>query len=198
MVRSSQARGDEQSTAVPEAGHLGALTAHARRWRGGGGSMAATSLPPPASRPLEGWALLLARSVWLVLVALQLASFVPLLPAYPALAEHPCPANCLLTAQEAQSLTRAGIALNVYVGSLLVVAVLNLLLAATMAGMIFVRRSREVMALITAYTLPLVLDLALEILQTATIYGVFLLFPSGRFVPRRSWALLLGFAAYTK
>jgi hypothetical protein len=185
--------------------------------------MAATSFPPPASRPLEGRALLLARSVWLLLVALQLVSFVPLLPKYLPLAEHPCPANCLLTAQEAQSLTSAGIAPTAYVASLLVVAVLNLLLAATMAGILFVRRSHEVMALIaayfvlilptslalnpapivtgaaqtTAFTLSLVLDLALGMLQTAAIYGMFLLFPSGRFVPRRSWALLVGFVAFS-
>jgi hypothetical protein len=185
--------------------------------------MATTSLPPPASRPLAGRALLLARSVWLVLVALQLVSFVPLLPAYLPLAEHPCPAHCLLTVREAQSLTRAGIALNVYLGSLLVITVLKLLVAATMAGILFVRRSHEVMALITAYfvlilptflpingapivtgaaqttafTLPLVLDRALGMLQTAAIFGMFLLFPSGRFVPRRSWALLVGFVAFT-
>jgi hypothetical protein len=185
--------------------------------------MAATSLPPLASRPLEGRALLLARSVWLVLAALLLVSFVPLLPAYLPLAQHPCPAHCLLTAQEAHALTRAGIAPTAYVVSLLVVAVLNLLFATMIAGILFVRRSHEVMALIaayfvlllptslslnsapiviganqtTAFTLPLVLDLALAALQAATIYGMFLLFPSGRFVPRWSWALLLGFVAYS-
>jgi hypothetical protein len=185
--------------------------------------MAVTPFPPPASRPLEGRALLLARSVWLVLVALQLVSFVPLLPAYLPLAQQPCPAHCLLTAQQAQSLTSAGISPTAYVGSLLVVAVLNVLLATTIAGILFVRRSHEVMALIaayfvlilptslslnsapiviganqtTAFTLPLVLDLALGMLQTATIYGMLLLFPSGRFVPRWSWALLLGFVAYS-
>jgi hypothetical protein len=167
--------------------------------------------------------LLLARSIWLLLAALQLVSFVPLLPHYLPRAQHPCPANCLLTVQQAHSLTRAGISLNVYVGSLLVVAVLNLLLAATMAGILFVRRSHEVMALITAYfvlvlptsilfnytpietgftqatafALPPVLDRALAALQTAAIYGMLLLFPSGRFVPRRSWALLVGFVAFT-
>src|SRR5262249_43204634 len=106
---------------------------------------------------------------------------------------------------------------------LLVVAVLNLLLAAAMALILFVRRSHDLMALITAYfvlivptnsinkppiefgtgqttafMLPSVLDLGLVLLQTATIYGMFLLFPSGRFVPRRSWALLVGFAAYSQ
>src|SRR5262249_23678172 len=108
-------------------------------------------------------------------------------------------------------------------GSLLVITVLKLLVAATMAGILFVRRSREVMALITAYfvlvlptflpinlspvvtdaaqttalTLPLVLDRALGAFQAAAIYGMFLLFPSGRFVPRRSWVLLVSFVAYT-
>jgi hypothetical protein len=50
----------------------------------------------------------------------------------------------------------------------------------------------------TAFMLPPVLELALDLLQTAAIYGMFLLFPSGRFVPRRSWALLVGFAAYSE
>lgn len=182
-------------------------------------SMNATSSPSPTSRPLEGPVLLLTRIVWLMLAALQLISFVSLLPHYLPLAEHPCPQTCLLTTHEAALLTGAGISLNVYVGSLLVVAVLNLLLAAAMAGTLFVRRSHEVMALLTAYVvlivpttysmnkppveiaagqttafmLPLALDLALDLLQTATIYGMFLLFPSGRFVPRWSWVLLIGF-----
>jgi len=145
-----------------------------------------------------------------VLVALQLLSFVLLLPRYLHLAEHPCPQNCLLTAREAELLTSAGISLNNYVGSLFVVTVVNLLLAVSIAGILFVQRSHEVMALITAYfvcivpttymsnkpptevgaaqttgfVLPLVLELALVCLQTTTIYGMFLLFPSGRFVPR--------------
>ena len=185
--------------------------------------MNATPSPSPGSRQLAGRALLLARISWLVLAAVQLVSFVPLLPKYLPLAGHPCPEKCLLTLREAQSLTSAGIAPSVYMGSLLVVAVLNLLLAATVAGILFVRRSHEVMALVTAYfvlllptsislnyapvettltqttafTLPLVLDLALGVLQTATIYGMLLLFPSGRFVPRWSWALLVGFVAYS-
>src|SRR5262245_25692814 len=186
--------------------------------------MNATSSPSPASRPLEGPVLLLARIVWLLLAALQLISFVSLLPHYLPLAKHPCPQACLLTTREATLLTGAGISLTVYVGSLLVIAVLNLLLAATMAGILFVRRSHEAMALITAYfvlivpttytlnkppvafgaeqttafTLPLVLELALANLQTATIYSMFLLFPSGRFVPRWSWALLIAFTAYSQ
>src|SRR5262249_47137919 len=113
--------------------------------------MSATPSPSSASRPLEGWSLLLARAVWLVLAALQLVSFAPLLPKYLPLAENPCPANCLLTAQEAHALTSAGIAPKAYVASLLVAAVLKLLLAAMMAGVLFVRRSHEVVALMTAY-----------------------------------------------
>src|SRR5262249_45374665 len=185
--------------------------------------MIAAPAPSLASRPLEGRALLLARAVWLVLAAVQLVSFVPLLPTYLPLAQHPCSANCLLTTQESYSLTHARISPTAYVGSLLVVAVLKLLLSATMAGVLFLRRSHEVMALFTAYvvlilptflpinhapivigatqttalTLPLVRDHALGLLQPATIYGMFLVFPSGRFVPRRSWALLVGFVAYT-
>lgn len=185
--------------------------------------MATASLPSSASRSLEGGALLLARSVWLVLIALQLVSFVPLLPKYLPLAQHPCPANCLLTAQEARFLTSAGISLNVYVGSLLLVTVFNLLLTITLAGILFVRRSHEVMALMTAYfvlllptslainpapivtsalqttafLLPPVVDLAIGTMQSGVIYGMLLLFPSGRFVPRHSWALLLGFVAFT-
>jgi len=49
-----------------------------------------------------------------------------------------------------------------------------------------------------AFMLPVVLELALEMLQTSAIYGMFLLFPSGRFEPRWSWILLVTFAIYTQ
>jgi len=173
---------------------------------------------------LEGGVLLLTRLVWLALVTLQLISFVSLLPYYLPLADHPCMQECALTLQEADSLSRAGLSVRVYLVILLVVAMLNLLLAASIGGMLFMRRSQDGMVLIAAYvviiipttsllnfapvelgskqaiafTVPLPIELALEMLQACTIYGLFLLFPSGRFVPRWSWILLVGFAVFTE
>lgn len=143
------------------------------------------------------------RFGWLALVVLQLASFVPLLPDYLPLARHPCPANCLLTIQEAQSLTRAGISPILYVGALLIVTVVNLVVSTAIAVILIARRSSDFMALFTAYlvlvlpttqvlnlapiktsaiqttafSLPPALDLAIGLLQGSVIYGVFLLSP---------------------
>jgi hypothetical protein len=174
-------------------------------------------------RPLTGWVLWLARIVWLALVALQLASFISLLPEYLPLADHPCSHDCLLTTQAAHVLADAGIAPRIYVAAMLVVTVLSVLVSVIVAGLLFARRSFDLMALLaaydvvilptslllnsapfekaatqaTAFLLPPTLDLAIGAVQSASTYGIFLLFPTGRFVPRWSWALLVGFLAFS-
>src|SRR5215467_9261846 len=105
---------------------------------------------------LEGGVLLLTRLVWLALVTLQLISFVSLLPYYLPLADHPCMQECALTLQEADSLSRAGLSVRVYLVILLVVAMLNLLLAASIGAMLFMRRSQDGMVLIAAYVVIII------------------------------------------
>src|SRR5215470_12743881 len=48
-----------------------------------------------------------------------------------------------------------------------------------------------------AFAVPPWVDFGMSILQSFVILGVFLLFPTGRFVPRWSLALLVAFVAYT-
>jgi hypothetical protein len=185
--------------------------------------MATVSSSSSASRPLTDIALWVARIAWLALVAVQFASFASALPHYLPLAEHPCQERCLLTIQQAQLLTQAGIPLTAYVVIALVTTLLAVLISATMAGVLFWRRSHDLMALIaayvivvlptsvalmpgptvttyiqtTAFTLPPIGDYLINGILSGAILGLFLLFPSGRFVPRWSWAWLIGFVVFT-
>ncbi len=176
-----------------------------------------------ADRSLTGGLLLLARALWVALAALQLLSFASTAPGYFTLAAHPCAADCALTFQESRALGGVGIAPQSYLLALLALKLLSVIVAAIMAALLFVRRSRDWMALIAAYVilslptsmllnlgpavttslqatafrLPLAADIALGSLQSAAIIGLFLLFPGGRFTPRWTWLLLAGFLIYT-
>ena len=176
-----------------------------------------------ASRPLQGGALWLARIVWLALAGFQIVSFVSQLPHYLPLAERQCEQGCLLTIHQAQSLTRAGIPLTGFLVVALVASVLAVVISTTVAAILFMRRSHDVMVLIaayvivilptsaalmpgptestvlqtTAFTLPPIFDVLINALQSGAIFGLFLLFPTGRFVPRWSWALLASFVPFT-
>lgn len=185
--------------------------------------MATASSSSSASRPLTGVALWVARIAWLALVAVQFASFAYELPHYLPLAEHPCQERCLLTIQHAQLLKQVGIPLTAYVVIAQVTTLLAVLISATMAGVLFWRRSHDLMVLIaayvivvlptsvalmpgptvttyvqtTAFTLPPIADYLINAILSGAIFGLFLLFPSGRFVPRWSWAWLIGFMVFT-
>ena len=174
-------------------------------------------------RLLNDHGMLLARAAWVALVAVQFVSFALFLPKYLPLAEHPCLQDCVLTIENARALIGVGIAPGAYLTALLVVTVLSTILAATMAFVLVVRRPRDWMALVTAafviilptsilinstpvevsfaqttaFTLPPLLDLVLAAFQSGIIYGLFLIFPTGRFVPRWSWLLLAGFLVFT-
>ncbi|MDE3229130.1 MAG: hypothetical protein KGO05_04555 [Chloroflexota bacterium] len=184
--------------------------------------MAVPAMPTSADRSLNGGLLLLARTLWIALAAIQLLSFASTVPGYFSLADHPCASNCALTLQERHILSGAGIAPQSYVLTLLALKALSVLVAAIMATLLFVRRSRAWLALVAAYViliippstaldlgpavttsaqmtafrLPLVADIALGSIQSAAILGLFLLFPSGRFIPRWTWLLLVGFLIY--
>jgi hypothetical protein len=184
-------------------------------------------MPTSADRLLNGRFLLLARALWIALAAIQLLSFAATIPGYFRLADHPCAANCALTLQERHILSGAGIAPHSYVLTLLALKALSVLVAAIMATLLFVRRSHAWLALVAAYVilliptattldlgpvvttstqttafrLPLLADIVFGSLQNAAILGLFLLFPRGRFIPRWTWLLLVGFlffiATYT-
>ncbi len=185
--------------------------------------MSATTPSSSASRPLEGGVLQLARAVWLVLVAVQLASFLSGIPHYLPLVEHQCQQGCLLTISQAESLARAGIPLIGFVVAALAASILSVVAATIMAVILFARRSHDLMVLIAAYVivilptsvalmpgptvstviqttafiLPPAADVLINAILSGAILGLFLLFPSGRFVPRWSWALLASFVPFT-
>ncbi len=185
--------------------------------------MTAASIPSSGSRPLAGTTLLLARIVWLVLVTFQWASCIYEIPHFLPLAEHPCQQDCLLTIQQAQSLTQAGIPLTGFLVIVLIASVLAVLVSTTVAIILFVRRSQDLTALLaayvivtlptsvtlmygptvtnllqtTAFNLPPTLDLLINAIQSCVSIGLFLLFPSGHFVPLWSSILLVGFVVFT-
>src|SRR5262245_35219833 len=92
-----------------------------------------------------------ARLIVVALITLQLASFLSVAPGYFTLADHPCQTYCALTIQRARSLIEAGFSPHVYVAVLCVIVMLSVLLAATLALVLLVRRGRDAMALVTAY-----------------------------------------------
>ena len=167
--------------------------------------------------------LAIARAGSVAFIALQLLTFLPVLPAYLTLADHPCRQNCALTTQDARSLAGAGISPEAYSRVLFAVAVWHVTLATLLALLLLIRRWHDRMALLTAcfliampttfalhrepielgplqmtaFTLPLLLNLALSSLLAVVVFGVMLLFPSGSFVPRWSWGILVGLIGFT-
>jgi hypothetical protein len=154
--------------------------------------------------------------------SLQLVSFISVAPAYFTLADHPCQTRCALTIQAARSLVGVGVSPWVYATVLVVVVVLSVVLATALALMLLIRRGRDPMALLTAYFVVLLptnfgtnpppaelgsqqilafaappwVELGMNVLEPTVIFGICLLFPNGRFVPRWSWILLVGFVVY--
>jgi hypothetical protein len=166
--------------------------------------------------------LVIARAGCVAFIALQLLTFLPVLPAYRTLADHPCRQNCALIIQDARSRAGAGISPQGYARVLFVVALLHVALATLLALLLLIWRWHDRMALITAccvialptnfalhlapieigplqvtaFTLPPLLTLALSSLLGVVLFGVLLLFPSGGFVPRWSCSILVGLIGF--
>ena len=157
---------------------------------------------------------MLARAAWVSLVLLLLGLFVILLPSYFALLQNICTASaCALlqpTPQSVQALQQLGLSVASY-------AVMNLaLISATMVVcllvgvVIFWRKSDDWMALLAAFFMvPFgmlyitdalqashstrqVLAIVLNVLGNGILFLLGSLFPNGRFVPRWSRWLVLG------
>jgi hypothetical protein len=162
---------------------------------------------------LHGRWLVLARGVWLALVILTLAIFFASLPVYVAQLQTPCaPTACQyqqLTHSQAETLKGIGLSLGDYaaftVGLLLVTIVVCLVVSTLMIW----RRPDDRMAVLVALLLVtfgptgvtatapaaspwLLPDECVTSLTTAFFVLVFLLFPSGRFVPHwMRWTLVV-------
>lgn len=168
---------------------------------------------------LQGRALLAARVVWLALVALNLVSFVTSIPDLFAAAEQVCPQGCSFVPQQQKALADIGVSMQVYATTVVVFAIVIALVSLAMGLLIFWRRSDDLMALIVALFLAVtatgnisaftpssglsanspvigLIVLLLSLPLRAVYFGAFLVFPSGRFVPRWSWILLVAWIVF--
>jgi hypothetical protein len=161
----------------------------------------------PTTTHLSGHRLTVARLGTMSLVALTIAAFLPLLPAYLSFLHTVCVgATCpvgQLTPQTVQELQAVGLSVNAFIAYTLVLTLLALLMCWSVAAVIVWRKSDDWMALLVAVMLVLmgtsyvthallqqpspwqVPALLLDILAFGVFFLVFCLFPSGWFVP--SW-----------
>jgi len=171
-----------------------------------------TTVQAPSTR-LSGRWLLAARLAWLLLMALTVAPFVASLTGYLDTVTHPSAQNAALS-PDAQALIDASISLTTYAWISFALICLALLVALGMALILAWKRSDDWMALsvslfIVVYitgnisiplngadTNPATLGaVILAVLTSAPaliiIFGVLLLFPTGRFAPRWTWMILV-------
>lgn len=165
---------------------------------------------------LRGGRLVAARAIWMLLMAWFVASFAASLPAQLSVFQHPGALSTELAPGAVAALQRAGISLTAYAWLAVAFGSLIMLVALALAVVLFWRRGNDWMALLVsllfpAYCLnstgpselfrtvpsgsPLAVanTVLLALITFAVIYAVLMLFPSGRFVPSWSWALLVAF-----
>jgi len=164
---------------------------------------------------LQGRWLLLARVGWVALVVFTLAIVFASLPAYLALLQTPCtgPAcanEALLTPEQAGVLKGMGLSLSDYAAYTVVLTLASVVVCLVFSTLIAWRRSDDRMAMLVALMLvtfgPIsatstvrvlpfpwqVPNACLFFLALALLVLVFLLFPTGQFVPRWTrWTLIV-------
>jgi hypothetical protein len=163
---------------------------------------------------------LLARGVWLALLALTLAIFAASLPAYLAQLQTPCVGACeypefeQLTPSQVAALAGMGFSLEGYAALTVALLLAGMAVCWGVSALIVWRRPDERMALLVALLLvalgPLGVVVSLPtgptpwqqpytyliFLVKALLALVFLLFPGGRFSPRWTrWAVVVLLAA---
>ena len=154
---------------------------------------------------LPGSFRLLARGGWLVLVILTLATFFASLPTYVALLQTPCAGSACewqqLTPAQVETLTGMGLSPGDYAAFVVALTLATVVVSLGVSIVIVWRRSNDrmafIVALLLAATSPMIATTAvitspfpwrvpnecLTFLGTALLGLVFLLFPSGQFVP---------------
>src|SRR6266700_177266 len=159
----------------------------------------------PDTRVPGRW-LVLARCIWITLVVLTLTIFFASLPVYIAQLQTPCAGSTCgfqqLTPGQVGALTGMGLSLSVYVAFTVALALASVVVCLVVSTLIVWRRSDDRMALLVALTLvtfgPIfatrsvsaspspwqVPNECLTFLALGLPVLVFLLFPSGQFVPR--------------
>ncbi len=159
----------------------------------------------PSDVHLSGSFRLLARGGWLVLVLLTLATFFASLPTYVALLQTPCAGSACewqqLPPAQVETLTGMGLSPGDYAALIVALTLATVVVSLGISIVIVWRRSDDLMAFIVALWLaatgPMIATTAvitspfpwrvpnecLTFLGTALLVLVFLLFPSGQFVP---------------
>lgn len=179
-------------------------------------SSQAPGAPGPA---LSGAWLVAGRALWLLLLALILIPFGLSVPTYRDSFTRPAPQSPLLSPGAVAALAQAGVNLATYAWVSFAIMGAIVVFSLLVALALFWRRSNDQMALfvslfIVVYTVGSVnnrasggapsgvtvhtsaLQAALAAAQSALLFalttGVSVLFPTGRFVSRWSWVLLVG------
>jgi hypothetical protein len=173
------------------------------------GVPARNSRYPQTNFQLEGVWLNIARGVWIAFVLTELIITILALFVSGTSGMTICPftANCAITPAIAQALHQSGIAQSTYVAYNLAVGLLESLVLLSVGGLIFWRKSSELLGLITSFVFVII---GLSPIINASSYppafifgyiyaicvlpalGFFLLtFPDGRFVPSWSWILVV-------
>jgi hypothetical protein len=160
---------------------------------------------------LQGTRLLVARAVWVTVFALNLIWFGLAVAAQVATIQHPCgAATCALTPAQAESLRHLGIGLGTFAAYYVGLPALSVVVSLILAALLFWRRSDDWLALVVGLflvyrvasfafgpssTVDSALIVPLDLVDSVIFYGVLLIFPDGRFVPRWAWLLLAAWAA---
>ncbi len=162
-----------------------------------------------SSARLQGRWLLLARGLWIVLVIFTLLTFFASLPVYVAQLQTPCAGPACeyqqLTPGQVETFKGIGLSLDDYVAYTVAFTLASVLICLVASTLIVWRRSDDRMALLVALMLvtfgPVsminsvprqVPNICLSFLAQALIVLVFLLFPTGQFVPHwMRWTLVV-------
>jgi len=176
------------------------------------------SAPPPNATQmrLHGRWLLLARGVWLALVILTLAIFFASLPVYLVQLQTPCAGSACayqqLSPEQVVVLKGLGFSTSDYATYTIALALAIMVVCFVVSTLIVWRRSDDRMALLVALMLvtfgpifvtstvpassPLqIANECLYFLALSLLVLVFLLFPTGQFVPRWTrWTAVVGLA----
>ena len=174
--------------------------------------------PDEAHTRLRGPWLVLARIIWIAVVLLAMGLFVASIPAFIATLNNACTtAAChtLTAPYSVKQIQAAGLSVNFYVTYFYAVLVILLLAFLTIGAVIFWLRSNDFIALYTSFALvtfgmgfwngvlaALVPTWWLPIQIVAFLGNVafgtfFYLFPNGRFVPRWTRWLVVGWIIYS-
>lgn len=167
--------------------------------------------PSNGSTRLQGWPLVVARTLTFAIVAFTVGIYLLALPRLVSQLATPCTdtnGSCIISPQQVTSLADFGITPHGLAVAVTVLTYLSIALVAGVAAVLFWRRSDDWMALLVALTLVLMPSVFTpvgqglprnweglgQVYNTATFTTLYLLmglFPSGRFVPRWLWLPIL-------